>query len=553
MKKLLSLLFGACGLLYGVPSQAEVMCCPENQQCGDVCCPTKGCNADRTACATEECASGIIDDNGYCCGGYLLDGACVNSCPSGYGAYNGYCRSCSDMGTGYGAYNGDCRYCPDMGSGYGIYNGDCRYCSYMGSGYGAYDGYCRYCPDIGSGYGAYNGMCVNCSDYGYSVENGYCAPARCPALLTNCEDENCPTTGPMDVDGEITQECCTAFGGHFLYGESFLSTGDSCKYESSIPLCCFDDGNTWLKGEEESYTHSFWNPYLQVQMIPTGCLQVQSDSVKEEVCISAFGPQGEFYSNYTANECKSYFERKYNADIRIETYYNERSCYQNGYSYCLCSGDSVYVRGTNNPSVSQDCANVCASTAAANSCPSGFVSGYNSGTCCGDGYGYASYIGTYYDEYNGYWSTPYFRPEMCGCPRSDCGFTLDGQYCHNRGYAYIYYDGENFQVLDPEPNHGAGRLCPDFDGYDHVWNPNTGDEAKNYHCCYTAGSQPFRASISYSNENVMDAACYVFEPYLTIYPWCCPQGYAFYADGSRCVPTSKCASVDDVFCQGYDG
>lgn len=143
MKKLISLVFGVCGMLYGTSSWASTMCCPQNKQCGSVCCPTKGCNQEGTGCATDACVSGLIDNYGHCC-------------PEGYVLSEGYCTYVSpcELGT----------------SGYGIINGDCGYCADY-PGYTAENGYCvQSCPEGfglaqpgtgGHGYG------VCCSDNGY--------------------------------------------------------------------------------------------------------------------------------------------------------------------------------------------------------------------------------------------------------------------------------------------------------------------------------------------------------------------------------------------------
>ncbi len=165
MKKLLSLIFGMCGILYGVPTQAaNVECCAPNNQCGNVCCPTKGCNADRTGCVVDVCERAIFDDNGYCCSGYLEGGYCVDFCSAGYISSGYNCVECS--GSGYGAYDGQCSYCPNYGK--GAYDGECVDCSSLGTDYGAYEGQCGYCPAYGLT--GYEGECV---DRGYLCPSGF--------------------------------------------------------------------------------------------------------------------------------------------------------------------------------------------------------------------------------------------------------------------------------------------------------------------------------------------------------------------------------------------
>ena len=209
MKRLVSVLFGLFGLLYGTTTWAEIMCCPENQQCGDVCCPKKGCNTEGTGCAENGCNAkagyGLWNSEcTYCpdiAEGYYVDasGQCafISDCTNSGGclkyAYNGgyECYTSAVYDGYYADYNGQCvptSNCTSMGGCLYNYNNNggyvCDTSAFYNGYYADYNGQCVNCSDKGSGYGTYDGYCVYCSDYGYVSDGyGYCVDPlyTCPS------------------------------------------------------------------------------------------------------------------------------------------------------------------------------------------------------------------------------------------------------------------------------------------------------------------------------------------------------------------------------------
>ncbi len=185
MKKILAGIFSLCGCLYAIGGHAENICCAPEDQCGDVCCPNRGCNEAATACAeVDPCEAGL---DGY---GYDSYGNC-GYCS--YGSYAGYCLDQQTCGiiTGFPSHSWDWqnnKCCQLEGSGYGQDYPSylCAYCAYGvydGYGYGGQEHLAGYCMTseicswmYPSGWGWNENRCCPLDGYGYGVDpnTGYC-------------------------------------------------------------------------------------------------------------------------------------------------------------------------------------------------------------------------------------------------------------------------------------------------------------------------------------------------------------------------------------------
>ena len=552
MKKLLSLLFGLCGIFYGITARSEDICCQAKDVCGAVCCPTKGCNAEGTGCA--KCESGQVEgNNGFCCPPEQLD-AQGDCCERGYmriGGYDGYCCPADKV-----TKRSSCCFSSMSSGEYGVLDREGECCGYVldknneccSTGVLDSDGYCcgyvdqdNKCCDA-PGYVLDNAqVCCDNSD----IVNGYCCGDGYEVTeLTNAWEQGmcCPDEFVANIDyngnpSDSRTTCCN--------GSSYAITSDNycCFYDKVMYLysadstqCCKDGYVAWFENGDYVYD-------------PICCPAEKYDDYRDNCCIGEGYAFDEYrvccensrrdkdqhccpeYDSWwpTGLELDDYKECCYYWELSLDDYNNEKCCRES---------DGYRVDGSSKCCVEAKYAwneNRC--------CEEGYTveNGFccatdNDGQCCDTTQGYSL------DDNRNCCSDEDKDGDGFCC----MGGRVVNGYCCLNTYETYYDDYGNEQCCIGHVDHWNNKCCDP----DQVYRNNPWEEG---YCCLPPMEKDGSGKCCDQAEIYSTGACcadgeelisdvwgwnYCCRPDRA-YPYgCCPDDMEIQSDGGDCCPSS---------------
>ena len=239
----------------------------------------------------EECGDCQSDDSCSKCSGKkgLLNGRCVDECPSGQSIKNNECKSCTNN-CGECAYN-DLSKCTQCYGEYSLYDSQCLVeCP---AHYYSENNECKECSDTCSECSG-SSTCTKCNEGDY-LYRGWCYSDSCPdgSYLSDEENMVCSSCDSSCLTCSNSDRCDSCNAGYHVDDNTgkCVSECESGQYKD-------DDGNC-----QQCSTNC-----LECSESPDKCISCDPNSeynvLYENQCLSTC-PDGTFHNGITCQECSS--------------------------------------------------------------------------------------------------------------------------------------------------------------------------------------------------------------------------------------------------------